>query len=722
MNEIVRRIPAAAGFCAAIIFLVQTPVFPEDIVLPELLAVEIPAPGAVEISDADSPLHELLVSATAGGLQVTYEPAGAAYPLGGTEVTWTSWTGEPYASAVDNTATAYVYVFRFGETPVGLTAYERATAGNHSTKVVRDASGRIHCVWQDHGRPAGTKVMYRRGTQDQDTGAVTWDIPPAQLGFGEGNIRSHPAIAASPNAVHVVWYEYAGGAHNTYYRRIFNNGGSWVMEAPVITGVTDRRTNNGPDIVAVSDTEVHFVSVGASYLWSTNCDEGDAGTIVWQTEAIPMSGSTPSLALDSQKNAHVVYTKSIRSAGTWSTTTPNGGYWQIAYLVRDFSSGTWSAEENVLAAFPEWGDPRAGHIDTDPEWMWDILTDWIDIETDAVDNVHVGWHGTLNTHIFGNDEAFYIMRPSTGPGAWGPWGLYRELHPVNPSEDQYFSWCPALCVDAASNLALAVPFYNTLPTESEYGYQSFFRVLRGGDMEGDPVELSLAASAGLCTWDTCTGSRVYRHPNGRAWLDVLQNEMTPAGHASPYVITYQHYEITDLLYPDQAAGPTPAHDAVSVPLDTMLSWGLALRATGYDVYFGTDPAAVAAATHASPEFMCTQAGAVFGPGTLQFGVDYYWRIDAVNFNGVTGGAVWHFTAVPDTGVPAVSAAEAILSGTVDDDTFVPAAVLVDGVPRTVSAGNWVSQSITLPAASPVVIEATDSNANTRTLTIEITAP
>lgn len=135
-----------------------------DISLPELLAVELPSEGMTDIADSVSPMAELLASADAGGRAITHDRTGYLFHVGGTEVVWTAWDGDPYVSSVVATATAYVYVFRHGETPVGVTADDRATAGNHSAKVVRDGSGTIHVAWLDSGRPgAGDAVMYRRG-------------------------------------------------------------------------------------------------------------------------------------------------------------------------------------------------------------------------------------------------------------------------------------------------------------------------------------------------------------------------------------------------------------------------------------------------------------------------------------------------------------------------------------------------------------------------------
>lgn len=247
-----------------------------DISLPELLAVELPSYGMTDIADSESPMAGLLASADAGGLAVTHDRAGFLFPVGGTEVAWTAWDGEPYASGIAAAATAYVYVFRHGETPVGVTADDRATAGNHSANVVRDGSGTVHVAWLDSGRAgAGDRVMYRRGVQDEAMGVVTWEADPVRVSNGTGeSSRSHVAMAASDGAVHFAWYEDS----TNWYRRLVRTGAApayvWTFEDPVDLAVSGSMSDNGPDICAVSDAEVYVLWNRRSELFPslTFCD------------------------------------------------------------------------------------------------------------------------------------------------------------------------------------------------------------------------------------------------------------------------------------------------------------------------------------------------------------------------------------------------------------------------------------------------------------------
>jgi cellulase (glycosyl hydrolase family 5) len=92
--------------------------------------------------------------------------------------------------------------------------------------------------------------------------------------------------------------------------------------------------------------------------------------------------------------------------------------------------------------------------------------------------------------------------------------------------------------------------------------------------------------------------------------------------------------------PPTATTPTPADGQRKVLLTATLSW--TGSTTEQDVYFGTDEAAVASATQASPEFKGRQTATTYNPGGLVAGQGYYWRIDEVVGSTVFEGTVWSF--------------------------------------------------------------------------------
>ncbi len=95
--------------------------------------------------------------------------------------------------------------------------------------------------------------------------------------------------------------------------------------------------------------------------------------------------------------------------------------------------------------------------------------------------------------------------------------------------------------------------------------------------------------------------------------------------------------------PARVTNPNPAHEATDVPVTTDLSWADAVRATFYEVYFGTVESAVTNATSGSPEFKGPVTPPSYDPGLLSYSTLYYWRIDSCNATSDTKGHVWQFT-------------------------------------------------------------------------------
>jgi regulation of enolase protein 1 (concanavalin A-like superfamily) len=100
-------------------------------------------------------------------------------------------------------------------------------------------------------------------------------------------------------------------------------------------------------------------------------------------------------------------------------------------------------------------------------------------------------------------------------------------------------------------------------------------------------------------------------------------------------------------------GPSPAPEAVDVPLDAILSWSPGKFAASHDVYFGTSLADVNTASRTNPKGVLASQGqtaATFDPpGVFAYGQTYYWRVDEVNAapdNTIYQGPVWSFTTEP----------------------------------------------------------------------------
>jgi len=101
----------------------------------------------------------------------------------------------------------------------------------------------------------------------------------------------------------------------------------------------------------------------------------------------------------------------------------------------------------------------------------------------------------------------------------------------------------------------------------------------------------------------------------------------------------------------QATDPSPAHGALDVPRDAVLSWTPDASAVRHNIYLGTNWDDVRSASTADPRGALVgqgQAGATFDPeGLLALNQTYYWRIDGIGAapdNTVFKGRVWSFAS------------------------------------------------------------------------------
>lgn len=104
---------------------------------------------------------------------------------------------------------------------------------------------------------------------------------------------------------------------------------------------------------------------------------------------------------------------------------------------------------------------------------------------------------------------------------------------------------------------------------------------------------------------------------------------------------------TDTIMPLPPAEliPTPADgSAVNTAIDA-LRWNGSPLATGYDLYLGTDPTALANADANSPLYLGQTSGTAFDlpEELISENTQYYWRVDTVGFGGrVVQGDIWSF--------------------------------------------------------------------------------
>jgi hypothetical protein len=93
-----------------------------------------------------------------------------------------------------------------------------------------------------------------------------------------------------------------------------------------------------------------------------------------------------------------------------------------------------------------------------------------------------------------------------------------------------------------------------------------------------------------------------------------------------------------------ATNPQPLDAMTNVNTSQVLSWTAGINAIAHNVYFGTNKAAVTAATN--PNILPgrgQQAGTTYDPGALPESTTYYWRVDEISAGRTEAGVVWSFT-------------------------------------------------------------------------------
>jgi hypothetical protein len=506
----------------------------DEIQLPEPLAVELPA-GAAQISPDAAPLRAVLAGASAGTLTVTHD---AKQPLGVGlhRITFSAWAGPANSGTPQLNKSGMLFVLPHGQTPVGVTGTDHAIAGNTSVKIARDARGRVHMVWLDAGRKGHpSAVLYRRGVTDA-AGDVTWEIAPLRLDDARTEAaNAFVGLAVTEGAVHVVWQ-----AGTIRYRRLRAGTDGWALEPIRDTGTRSDGGDVGPAVDATSDDEIHVISPQGGYGLSKD------GGVRWLRGAVPIVGvrsKSASIAVDRQGNAHVAYTAIMRDPQRPSEQRASDGYWELQY-VRRTAEGAWVDAQNVLAGIGPWAAPNDGS---------DVLVDWIRLAVDAGSTLHVVWHGTANTRIYGNDEPFYIRRAAAGADAWQPrWQAPLQIYKTDRVKER-FAYAPSLAFDGET--AVAVTFYEVMDRGREVGFDSVARIIRRGAADGPLIQLTravqVAVAAGkpelmLSTWFPAAAPRIYR-ANGRAWLDLLHAFDVDSSTKAPNLIVYQRVDLTEAL-------------------------------------------------------------------------------------------------------------------------------------------------------------------------------
>jgi hypothetical protein len=512
---------AALGACLIWIALSAPALSAVEIVLPDVLAVELPK-GVLQIGPADAPLRALLTSARSGTRKVTAD-LNHKVGAGPVRVTWSAWDDAPGSGKPAATKTARLFILPNGFTPVGVSGDENATGGNNAARIARDATGRVHMIWQDGGREGGkTGPVYRRAFVGPD-GAVHFETDPIYVAEpGPSDWNAYPALAVLGRDVQLVWQ--GGGRART--RRVSLGAAGWTLGPIVDTGARSEGRDVGDSIAFDGKGGLHIATPSGLYAFS-----GDGGNS-WKTETIPLPQyqkiKTQSVTADAAGNATIAFSGVVDRGDRPGV--KRGGYWQLRTIERT-ADGNWIDPTDVLANAPAWKELQG------PE---DMLADWSRIAVDRSGGLHLTWHGTALSHVFAHDTGYYIWKK---PG--GPWSAPVALMPPDPAHGIKFSFAPSLALDG--DRALALVFYDVYNGADQLGFDSNLASLRSGKMDAPllPVTRFVQTAIAAKHPETALGARFpsaapspWRGPNGQNVLDVLTLFQSPFDPQGASLVVY----------------------------------------------------------------------------------------------------------------------------------------------------------------------------------------
>ncbi len=141
--------------------------------------------------------------------------------------------------------------------------------------------------------------------------------------------------------------------------------------------------------------------------------------------------------------------------------------------------------------------------------------------------------------------------------------------------------------------------------------------------------------------------------------------------------------------------PTPANGSVVAQAPANLSWSPSATALSYDLYFGTNQAAVTSAGTASPLYLGRTTATSISPGQqLNPGGTYYWRVDAVGFNATNQGPAWSFTVSQIVITPAQISAGGIAGYNPTNVSLSLTSAVPMGWSAAVTGPSWVTLDTT----------------------------
>jgi hypothetical protein len=374
--------------------------------------------------------------------------------------------------------------------------------------------------------------MYRRAATSSD-GTVHLETDVLDLDPDVGEWNAYPSLTVLGRTVHFVWQ---GGGH-ARYRSLTHDAGGWRWSTPVDTGIPSTGRDIGPAIAATAST-IHIVTPGGIYGWSTD------GGFTWSAKALPLPEGgrvkTASIAVDPKGRPVIAASVVLHGPGSLSQDHGSGAYWSLLLLRRQ-PDGAWQALNTPLTGREEWDAPA--------NVREDVLADWVRLAIDQSGAMHLTWHGTAVSRVYGNDRAYYASLES-GSGWTAPIPLRDPITLLGLGS----SYAPSLSLDGTVGLPLV--FYEMNAAAGAPGFDADLLIVQHGKAVGPRLPVARFMRRAILTGEpsSALGARfpaaaptTYHTPNGRIWLDVLDTFVPTDVPDAAKLIVYQRLDLTGRL-------------------------------------------------------------------------------------------------------------------------------------------------------------------------------